>query len=257
MQETERSGWLSWPSLPRGCVLLALTAAAGSVQAQESNFGLTFGTKVWVAEWSTWLLDENTNNDQVINQKSSKAKAIVIPQLSFRYGDFIGSVSGAVASKHEFTQPGFTTEYKRREMDVNFGYSITPGLTGSLGYKKFDQIAPSGVKIYQVSGPTLGVSAASALTNGFSVYGALGIGVFKIKGAADSSADYSLSEVGLGYSLPLGRFVKSVNFSGGYRMQVIKARGIELRDTTGTFASVTQDARDVTQGFTLGAVFAF
>ena len=258
MQRTERSGWRLVPSLPRACALLALVAAASTAQAQESNFGLTFGTKVWVAEWSTWFPDENTNNDEVINQKSSKAKAIVIPQLSFRYGDFIGSVSGAVASKHEFTRPGVTEEHKRQEMDVNFGYSITPGLTGSLGFKKFDQIDQSGTKIYQVSGPTLGVSAASALTNGFSVYGALGIGVLKIKSApANVSADYSLSEVGLGYSLPLGRFVKSVNFSAGYRTQVIKARGITLRDTTGTFASVTQDARDVTQGFTLGAVLAF
>lgn len=259
MQRTERAGWpLLAPGLPRACALLALAAAAGAAQAQESNFGLTVGTKVWVAEWSTWFLDENTNNDEVINQKSSKAKAIVIPQLSVRYGDFIGSVSGAVTSKHEFTQPGDAADFKRREMDVNFGYSITPGLTASLGYKKFDQIAPSGAKVYQVSGPTLGVSAASALTNGFSVYGALGIGVLKIESApANVSADYSLSEVGLGYSLPLGRFVKSVNFSAGYRMQVIKARGIELRDTTGTFASVTQDARDVTQGFTLGAVLAF
>lgn len=258
MQRTERSGWHLVPSLPRACALLALAAAAGAAQAQESNFGLTFGTKVWVAEWSTWFLDENTNNDQVINQKSSEAKAIVIPQLSFRYGDFIGSVSGAVTSKHEFTQPGATAEFKRREMDVNFGYSITPGLTASLGYKKLDQIAPSGAKVFQVSGPTVGVSAASALTGGFSVYGALGLGVLKIESApANVSADYSLSEVGLGYSLPLGQFIKSMNLTAGYRTQVVKARGIELQDTTGTFPSVTQDARDVTQGFTLGAVFAF
>jgi hypothetical protein len=256
MQKTDRARLPA--AVARACVLLALTVAASTAQAQESDFTMTFGTKVWVAEWSTWFLDENTNNDQVINQKSAKAKAIVIPQLGFRYKDFVGSVSGSIASKHEFTQPGVTAEFKRRELDVNFGYYITPGLAASLGYKKFDQIDAAGNKVYQVSGPTIGVSAASPLSGGFSVYGALGLGALRIKSApANVSADYSLSEVGLGYTVPLGRFVKSMNLSAGYRTQVIKARGIELADTTGTVGSVKQDARDVTQGFTLGAVFAF
>jgi opacity protein-like surface antigen len=259
MQRTERSGWHLVPGLPlagaRACVLLALAAAAGTAQAQESNFAVTFGTKVWAAEWSTWFFAETKQNIEVIDQKSAKTQAIVIPQLSFRYGDFIGSVSGSIPSKHEFSEPGASAKLKRQEVDVNFGYSITPGLTASLGYKKVDQIDSDGGK-YQVSGPTIGVSAASALTGGFSVYGALGLGVLKIKGANNVSADYSLSEVGLGYSLPLGRFIKSMNLSVGYRTQVIKARGLELTNTV-TNESVSEDARDMTQGFTLGAVFAF
>lgn len=258
MQTTDRSGRRVPPRLPLLCAL-TLAASAGAVQAQESNFGVTFGTKVWVAEWSTWLRDTSTSQDDVINQQSSRAKAIIIPQVSFRYRDFIGSVSAAVPSKHEFTEPSATTEYKRQEVDANFGYSITPGLTASLGFKKFDQIAPSGVKIFQVSGPTLGVSAASPLTNGFSVYGALGIGALKIKSdtVEDFKADYSLSEVGLAYTLPFGRFIRSMNFTVGYRMQVIKARGVVLEDNDGPNAPIRTDARDVTQGFTLGATFAF
>lgn len=259
MQRTERSGWpLSVPSFPRACVLLALACAAGAAQAQESNFGVTFGTKVWAAQWSTWL-DEvsGVTGNSIISQKSADTRAIVIPQLSFRYRDFIGSVSGGVPSTHEFPAQGGSLEFERREIDANFGYHITPGLTASVGFKKFDQLTSTGAKLYQVSGPTVGVSAASSLTGGFSVYGALGIGFLKIKGAADSSADYSLSEVGLGYTLPLGGFVKSLSFTGGYRMQVIKARGVLLNNPGGQSPAAETDASDVTQGFTLGAVLAF
>lgn len=258
MQTTHRSGWRVSPRLSVFCAL-TLALAGGAVQAQESNFGLNFGTKVWVADWSTWFVEENGSNQEFITQESAKSKAMVIPQLSFRYRDFIGSVSGAVNSTHSFERFGGPAEFKRREADVNFGYHLTPGLAATIGYKKFDQITSAGVKIYQVSGPTVGVSAASPLSGGFSVYGALGVGVLSIKGSQDVSADYSLSEVGLGYTLPLGRFVKAVNFNLGYRMQVIKAKGVTLSsDTTDPTAPVIkQDARDTTQGFTLAAVVAF
>ncbi|MBL0728809.1 hypothetical protein [Piscinibacter sp. HJYY11] len=259
MQTTDRSGRRVPPRLHTLCAL-TLALAAGAAQAQDSNFGVTFGTKVWFAEWSTWVGDVNTVQDDVINQLSSEAKPIIIPQVSFRYRDFIGSLSFAVPKTYEFKEPSGRWEFERREIDANFGYSITPGLTASVGFKKFDQInAPTGTKAYQVSGPTLGVSAASPLAGGFSVYGALGIGVLKIKSDtnADFKADYSLSEVGLGYTVPFSRFIRSMNFSVGYRSQVIKARDVVLTDRTGTFPPVKTDARDVTQGFTLGAVFAF
>lgn len=256
MQTSDRSDRV--PRLPILCVLV-LALAGGAAQAQESNFGLNFGTKVWVADWSTWFVQTNSSNQEFISQESAETKAMVIPQLSFRYRDFIGSVSGAVNTTHSFERFGGPAEFKRREADANFGYYITPGLAATVGYKKFDQINASGAKIYQVSGPTLGVSAASALSGGFSVYGALGIGVLSIKGSEDVSADYSLNEVGLGYTLALGRFVKAININLGYRMQVIKAKGVPLSsDTTVPTAPVIkQDARDTTQGFTLAAVVAF
>lgn len=262
MQTTDRSGRRVSPRLPTLCALtfaLALALAGGAAQAQESNFGVNFGTKVWVADWSTWFIQENGSNQEFVTQESAKTKAMVIPQLSFRYRDFIGSVSGAVNSTHSFEDFGGPSEFKRREVDANFGYHITPGLAATIGYKKFDQITASGLKIYQVSGPTVGVSAASALSGGFSVYGALGIGVLNIKGSRDVSADYSLSEVGLGYTLPLGRFVKAINFNLGYRTQIIKAKGLSLSSDTSvpTAPVIKQDARDTTQGFTLAAVVAF
>jgi len=258
MQTTHRSDRRVSPRLPVLCAL-TLAIAGGAAQAQESNFGLNFGTKVWVADWSTWFIQEDGSNREFVSQESAKTKAMVIPQLSFRYRDFIGSVSGAVNTTHSFERFGGPAEFKRREADVNFGYHITPGLAATLGYKKFDQINSAGVKIYQVSGPTLGVSAASPLSGGFSVYGSLGLGVLSIKGVEDVSADYTLNEVGLAYTLPFGRFVKAVNFSLGYRTQVIKAKGISLSsDTTNVNAPVIkQDARDTTQGFTLAAVIAF
>lgn len=258
MQTTHRSDRRVSPRLPALCAL-ALALAGGAAQAQESNFGLNFGTKVWVADWSTWFIHRVPGDPEYIVQESAKTKAMVIPQLSFRYRDFIGSVSGAVNSTHSFEEFGGPAEYKRREADANFGYYITPGLAATLGYKKFDQIDSAGVKIYQVSGPTVGVSAASSLAGGFSVYGALGVGVLSIKGSEDVSADYSLSEVGLAYTLPLGRFVKAINLNLGYRMQVIKAKGMTLSSDYGNAAApvIKQDARDTTQGFTLAAVVAF
>jgi hypothetical protein len=62
--------------------------------------------------------------------------------------------------------------------------------------------------------------------------------------------------VGLVYSMPMGRFLKSLSITGGYRTQVIAAKNLVLTDGSG-LNPVRQDARDITQGFTLGLVGAF
>lgn len=237
---------------------LAATAMVGA-QAQESNFGISLGTKVWLSEWTTWFNAVNENNDEVVTQRSSDTKAIVIPVLSMRYKDFIASFSGAVKTEHEFPRPGTTSKFKRKEQDLNLGYYLTPGLAATVGYKRFSQISSSsGNTIFEVAGPTIGLSATSNLAGGFSVYGALGLGPLKVKDSAtDFKADYSLSEVGLAYTVGLGRFVRSITFTGGYRTQIVKAKDILVRDLDNVLPSARQHASDVTQGFTLGIVASF
>ncbi len=93
------------------------------------------------------------------------------------------------------------------------------------------------------------------------MYGALGLGALKLKDLsggnnARRTADYSLSEVGLVYSMPMGRFLKSLSITGGYRTQIIAAKNLVMTDGNG-LNPVRQDARDITQGFTLGLVGAF
>jgi hypothetical protein len=179
-----------------------------------------------------------------------------------RYGNFIGSLSTALKSTHEFRDPGSSSSFDRKEIDGNLGYYVTPGLAATLGYKKFSQSSTrTGAVIYEVGGPTFGLSGSASLSGGFSMYGALGLGALKLKnlsGGTNSrqTADYSLSEVGLVYSMPMGRFLKSLSITGGYRTQVIAAKNLVLTDGSG-LNPVRQDARDITQGFTLGLVGAF
>jgi hypothetical protein len=72
-----------------------------------------------------------------------------------------------------------------------------------------------------------------------------------MKSTGDSTvkfdADYRLSELGLAYTLPTGTLVKAVTFTLGYRTQVLTSKD----------ALPGQDGRDLTQGFTFGALASF
>ncbi len=243
---------------------LTLTLAAGLAalssplaHAQDGGLTIAVGLKAWYADWTTWFVEQDRDNVDFLTQEPAKAKLISVPQLSVRYKDFVASVSTAVKSKHEFPSPVGTSRFERTELDVNFGYYVTPGLAATVGYKRFTQTgAITGVEIYEVAGPTIGLSGSASLAGAFSMYGALGLGQLKLTGTSDLSARYSLSEVGLAYGMPVGRLLKAVSLTAGYRMQVITARGVVLTDSVGQ-NPVKQDARDLTQGFTFGIVGVF
>lgn len=222
-------------------LIVPLACIAGTAHAQQSNFDLSVGLKAWNTQWTTWGY---ADNDTAITQVPAKDKLVLIPLLSARYGDFVGSLSG-------FPPTDFTLEdgskNRRKEFDLNLGWLFTPGVAATIGYKRLGQAADG--NNYELGGPTIGLSATVPIRSGFSMYGALGLG--RMKSTAGSNvkfdADYQLTELGFAYSLGTGAIPRAVSFTLGYRMQVLTSK-----DALGS-----QDARDLTQGFTFGVLAVF
>jgi len=161
-----------------------------------------------------------------------------------RWRDFTGSLSLYPSTDHDFVNGGRGT---RKEFDLNLGYFVTPGVAFTLGYKKIEQ--GDGPDVYALSGPVLGVSGTAPLGRDFALYGSFGMGWMKSTGSSTVKfdADYRLSELGLAYTIPAGSIVKAVTLTAGYRTQVLTSKE----------ALGNQDGRDLTQGFTIGAIASF
>ena len=222
--------------------LLLAACAAAPVLAQESPLGISVGLKAWSTQWTTWGYADVVGGGRVITEALTNDKTVLVPMLSVRWRDFIGSVSAIGSTTYSYPD-GDTVS--RKEHDVNLGYFIAPGVAATLGYKSLAQWA--GPNNFKLAGPTVGLSANAPLSGAFSLYGALGLGRMKPKGNVDLDADYQLSEVGAAYNVAMGGIPKSLTFTVGYRTQVLKSKE----------ALPGQDARDLTQGFTFGLVAAF
>lgn len=220
-------------------VLLACITCAA--QAQESNLDVSVGLKAWNTQWTTWGYD---NTGTVITQVPAKDKTVLIPLLSVRYHDFVGSLSGFQPTTFRFEDGSSNS---RKEFDLNLGWLLTPGVAATVGYKRVGQAADG--NNYQLAGPTVGLSATAPIRAGFSLYGSFGYGWLKSTSGSNVKfdADYQLSELGLAYSLGTGAIPRAVTFTLGYRIQVLTSKE----------ALPTQDARDLTQGFTLGVLGVF
>jgi hypothetical protein len=236
-------------AMRRSLAVASLACVAGAAQAQDSNFDLSVGLKAWNTQWTSWGYIVNAQDENVgISQVPLKDKLVLIPQLSARYKDFVGSISGFTPTTFEYLDG---TTIRRKEWDVNVGWLFTPGVSASIGYKFSGQFAPES---FEMAGPTISVSGTAPIRGPFSIYGTVGLG--RLKTTSKSSVgfdrvDYQLSEVGFAYSLGIGNIPKAVSFTLGYRMQVL-----DTKEACCTNFG-PQNARDLTQGFTLGVFGVF
>jgi hypothetical protein len=222
--------------------IAVLLCGAATAQAQDSGLSVSVGVRGWNTQWDTFSY---AGNPQVVTQSPANEKFVLVPLLSVRYRDFVGSLSLYPSTDHSFID-GSTGN--RKELDLNLGYYVSPGVAVTLGYKKLEQ--SDGSDIYALSGPVLGVNGTASLGRDFSLYGTFGLGRLKTTSASTvqfSSADYRLSEVGLAYTLATPSIAKAVTFTLGYRTQVLSSKD----------AAEGQDGRDLTQGLTLGFVTTF
>lgn len=226
-------------------MVLALCSADAAL-AQDPGVSVSVGARAWYTEWTTfsYFVDENTGENLALTEISASNKLAILPIISVRYGDFLGSVSGFPSTRFSFDDGGSGT---REEFDANVGYFVMPGLALTLGYKKVSQ--SDGPNRYRPAGPVVGVSANAPLDGAWSLYGSLGVGRLKTPGGdkIDFEADYRLTELGLAYTLNGNRMPRIWTFTAGYRIQVMSSKD----------AFVAQDGRDTTQGFTLGAMATF
>lgn len=228
--------------MKKRCLAALVLCAAGAAQAQDSGLSVSAGLKAWNAQWTTWGYFPLPGPAQVVTQELTEDKLLLFPVVGVRYREFIASFSGIATTTFDYPD-GDTV--RRNEYDVNIGWAFAPGVAATLGYKRLAQKAQS--NNYELSGPTIGLSATAPLSGSFSMYGALGLGRLKPTGNVDIDADYQLSEVGFAYNLAMGGLPKALTFTFGYRMQVLKSKE----------ALGTRDARDLTQGFTFGALASF
>lgn len=222
-------------------IALAATAFAHAQQAAPT---VSVGLRAWHTQWDTFSYDTNQFGDPVVTQAPARDKLVLLPVLSMRWRDFTGSISLYPSTDHDFVSGERGT---RKEFDVNVGYFVTPGVALTLGYKKVEQGGSSGV--YALSGPVAGVSGTAPLGRDLALYGSFGMGWMKSTASSTVKfdADYRLSEFGAAYTLPTSTFVKAVTFTLGYRTQVLTSKN----------ATASQDGRDLTQGFTFGALASF
>jgi hypothetical protein len=122
-----------------------------------------------------------------------------------------------------------------------------------IGYKSVAQL--DGATRYEPKGLIASASAAVPLSGPWSLYGSLGLGRLKTPQYGDDNivkfrpGPYRISEVGVGYGLPVERFVQSLTLMAGYRTQVLVSNGVN-NDGSKRF-------NDLTQGLTLGVTSSF
>ena len=221
--------------------------SAGAALAQDPGLSVSIGARAWYTEWTTFSYLVQGGDNVALTQVSASNKLLLVPLLSVRYGNFVGSASFVPSTQFSFADGG---SGKRKEFDANIGYSVLPGLTFTLGYKSVSQ--RDGSTRYEPSGVVAGLNANAPLGGLFSVYGNLGLGRLKTptsggKEVVKFKADYRLTELGLAYTLNAGGWPQRWTFTGGYRIQVMGSKE----------AFGTQDGRDTTQGFTLGVIATF
>jgi hypothetical protein len=230
--------------MTKNLLLAFVLCFAGMAQAQESNLSVSVGVRAWNTQWDTFTYRVIGVGNQVVIQAPADEKLVLVPLMSVRYGDFVGSLSMYPSTDHRFFDGEVRT---RKEFDVNLGYYVSPGVAVTLGYKKLEQKGSNDT--YELSGPVAGVNGTAPLGGDFALYGAFGFGSMKSTSASTVKfdADYRLSELGVAYTLATPSISKALTFTLGYRTQVISSKD----------AAVGQDGRDLTQGLTLGVIATF
>jgi len=247
------------------CAFLLAVVLGPSAWADDSTT-LTVGLRAWSNTWSTWDVYPPTavGNAYIPGASenfSSGNKAVLIPSVSLRHGDWLLSASRFLKTRYGFDGNEGSFSSKREETDFHGGYYLLPTLAVSLGYKGVKQEFTGGTE-FKYSGPILGVLGAAPLTRGFSLYGNVGYGRVKgrfpvsdASGRSKFDADYWLGEAGLAYSFEGMGAAKAMSLTLGYRSQVLATDGFRIALSPST--SRATELRDTTEGLALGLSMSF
>jgi opacity protein-like surface antigen len=248
----------------------------------------TLGIKAWDTYWQSYLpstVAGFTSSGQpiigeVVNSVEGSKKVEALPTLTVRYDRYFISAGYArfssdfAVSQSPVTSPAFTNvitsrvdHISRRELDINAGYFVLPGLALTLGYKNGREERDTRSGLSPASGRLLdaklnallvGALAAFEVKSGLSAYGQFGYGVGRTKTTLGegfgtfagetirSNAKYIVSEVGLAYTLPFEiSWLRRTSVALGYRSQTIK------QNVPSVLTGESRQLRDVKDGFVL------
>lgn len=240
---------------PAAMAVLSLASLQSAMAAEDVSFAV--GLKAWANKWTTNVPTQLSGaNDGLYNLQFTTATEVAfIPFAIARYKDW--QISGSVFPSHDYKVATFGLE--RKEADLNFGYRVTQGIVGSLGYKKLNFISgasvvfggPVNLARYEATGPYVGLGLTAPIPGGINFTGNFAYGRLKTQysNSTKFNSDYILSELGFNYPLPsIGGF-EGLLVGIGYRHQSLSVKA-------DVFA-LGQRYRDLTQGLTVTLAASF
>ena len=147
--------------------------AAGLAQAQLADLSVSVGAKVWRTQWTTFSYDTVPGRGDVVTQEPAGDKTVLLPTVSLRWHDWVGALSAFRSTDYRFIDGGGAGN-TRKELDLNVGYFVTPGLALTLGHKKTSQQENPGTRKYEVAGLVAGLSGTAPLSPTLGLYGSFG-----------------------------------------------------------------------------------
>lgn len=263
--------------------LLAVLLMWGtSVYAQDKNWSISLGVKVWGTDWSTFTTnDDAVSGTHTTGFTSDSPVAAFLPTITFKYKNFF--INGGAFTSGTYNFPASSElvnlaccgtklvntqmTAKRDEFDINLGWYFHPRLAATIGYKEIKQkysttsTAPGVVFTnpfesttkYKI--PTIGLLGNAPLGDDSRLF-IYGIGAWgpsisvnyepSCNGCNTPSGWYGTAETGLGYAF-------SRNWLGtlGFKTQTIHQR------TQSQVGAPEQVADDTTYGFIAGVTFTF
>lgn len=238
-----------------GFLLTSMMLAMASQQAVAADPGLRIsaGVRAWSNTWESW----DTPSNKSISQMSSANEVAFTPVLQARYNDMFAMASYLSNTKYVLKRADGTngsiapTDASRKEGDFAVGYYILPSLGAGVGYKKMVQKFSNNE--FTWSGPTISLNGSASMGAGVFIYGSAGFGRLnaKIPDTSSLKANYTLSEVGLAYSLAdQTPIMKGLLLTAGYRSQVLTTKDYPV-------GSAKQDVVDTTHGPVVSVLGSF
>ena len=227
--------------IPAGLLMLLHAACAG---AQEKDWTLTAGLKLWHSSYQSGLPDVNaTVRDENVIQIWSAAKTAPIGSLEFRRRQWYASISRFAQRTYQFAEileggGRFSTRIKRAEWHLTAGWFFVPQVAATVGYTQIVLEHAITTLDYQPGDQVtydafpIGLMWNVPLTGRWSLYGNAAIGranaVYPRRGTSPGA--YSAGETGLVYG-----FNKRVAGTFGYRYEMVNGNinsGHTQRETT-------------------------
>lgn len=255
--------------------LSAFACSATQAQTSPSTTQFTIGAKIWHAKWLSYIpasyggISPNGRPavGDTVNAVEAEAQTDVLPLLALRHGKFFASASYGRFSTdfNVLTSPlivpggqtlitSRTDHFKRRESDLNLGYSVTPEVGVVLGYKDATETrettiggAPQRTPLLtsKVKGVLVGAVGNFAVYDRLRFYVQAGYGPARFElrfadpalGTTKANGRYLIGELGLSYPV----FSTMMGLGGataaiGYRTQTVK---------TNSKAGVFQEERNL------------
>jgi hypothetical protein len=270
------------------CIFSVSPVVSFAQEEPNKQLEFTVGLKAWNTSWQSYLpaiIVGTTPRglpaaSELINSVEGSTEVAALPTMTLRYARYFLSAGYAQYSANfDLSQSPVAVNngenifssrrdhIRRREVDVNFGYFVLPGLALTVGYKGAREnrdtrtgVVPDtafGLLSGKFDAVLLGALGSYEIVPGFSGYGQFGYGIGRGKvtygQASPAPGDqfrnnprYILTEVGVAYQLPItSRWIQRTSVALGYRSQTVKQKVPSL------VGGEEREVRDVKDGIVL------